>query len=232
MTYIQSYKNQNWLIPQSIRDMIPKDHICFFVENFVDSFDFSKFDKEYVGAGAPAYHPRISMKILIQGMLSKVRSSRKLAAASRENFVFMYLSEKVYPNFRTIARFRKNNASFVKEAFKRTIKLASSYNLVDLNLICIDGTTIKANASKKRTIKKGAFDVLDKAVEKMIEEDIALDELEEEIYKDSEENLTGMDRRDMKRIVNEYRKCHKKHLFIDDKRSMLNYLLVVNYGTA
>ena len=210
MAYIQSYTNQNWLIPQSIQDMIPEDHICFLVENFVNSLDFSKFDKEYGGAGAPAYHPRISMKILIQGMLSKVRSSRKLAAASRENFVFMYLSEKVHPNFRTIARFRKDNAFFVKEAFKKTIRLASSHNLIDLSLICIDGTTIKANASKKRTIKKEAFDVLDKAVEKMITEDIALDELEEEIYEDSEENLTGMDRKDMKRIVNEYRKCQDK----------------------
>ena len=70
----------------------------------------------YEGAGHPAYHPRIIMKIIIQGMLSKERSSRRLASACRENFVFMYLAEKVQPNFRTIARFRKNNSSFVKEA--------------------------------------------------------------------------------------------------------------------
>lgn len=210
MTYIKSFKGQNWLIPRSIRDMIPEDHICFLVENFVEGLDFSKFDILYDGAGRPAYHPQIIMKILVHGMLSKVRSSRKLAAASRENFVFMYLSEKMHPNFRTIARFRKDNASFVKEAFKKTIKLASSHNLIDLSLICIDGTTFKANASKKHTINKKAFDVLDKAVEKMIEEDIALDELEEQIHGNSEENLTGMDRKDMKRIVNEYRKCQNK----------------------
>ena len=94
MAYIQSFEGQNWLLPPSIEDMIPENHICFLVENFVNTLDFSKFDEEYNGAGAPAYHPRISMKILIQGMLSKVRSSRKLAAASRENLVFMYLSEK------------------------------------------------------------------------------------------------------------------------------------------
>ena len=135
MAYIQSNKNQNWLLPLSIKDLIPKQHICFLVENFVESLDFSKFDMISEGAGHPSYHPRIIMKIIIQGMLCKERSSRKLASACRENFVFMYLAEKVQPNFRTIARFRKNNASFVKEAFKETVNLASKYDLIDLNLI-------------------------------------------------------------------------------------------------
>src|SRR3990167_4607520 len=124
MAYITSNKNQNWLIPLSIKDMIPKDHICFLVEDFADSLDYSSFDVLYDGAGHPAYHPRITMKILIQGMLSKVRSSRKLAAACRENFVFMYLAEKISPDFRTIARFRKENADFIKSAFKKTLELA------------------------------------------------------------------------------------------------------------
>ncbi len=93
MTYVDSYKDQNWLIPQSIKDMIPKEHICFFVEEFIESLNFSNFDELYDGAGHPAYHPRILMKVLIQGMLSRIRSSRKLAAATRESFIFMYLAE-------------------------------------------------------------------------------------------------------------------------------------------
>src|SRR3989338_1741046 len=102
MVYIKSNKNQNWLIPLSIKDMIPKGHICFLVEDFADSLDYTNFDILYDGAGQPAYRPRIIMKILIMGMLSRVRSSRKLASASRENFVLMYLAEKVNPDFRTI----------------------------------------------------------------------------------------------------------------------------------
>ena len=92
MGYMSSLKGQNWLIPQSIQDMIKKNHICFFVEEFVDSLNFSEFDMTSEGAGHPSYHPRIIMKIIIQGMLSKERSSRKLASACRENFVFMYLA--------------------------------------------------------------------------------------------------------------------------------------------
>ena len=154
MVYMDSYKNQNWLIQQSIKDMIPKDHICFFVEEFVESLNFSKFDELYDGAGHPAYPPRILMKTLIQGMLSRVRSSRKLSAATRESFVFMYLAEKVNPDFRTIARFRKDNALFIKQSFKKTVELASDYKIIDLSFIGIDGSKIKAQASRKQYFDK------------------------------------------------------------------------------
>ena len=162
--------------------MIPKDHICFLIEDFVEYLNFKNFDLIYEGAGHPAYHPRIIMKILIYGMLCKIRSSRKLAKATIENIVFMYLSEKVNPNWRTINRFRKDNPEFVKNAFKKTVELAVKSKIVDLSFISIDGSTLKAYAGSKRYFDKKSLDKLDKAIEKMIEEDIALDELEDELY--------------------------------------------------
>ena len=212
MAYIQSNKNQNWLLPLNIKDMIPKNHICFLVENFVESLDFTKFDLIYDGAGHPAYHPRIIMKILTYGMLCKTRSSRKLAKATIENFVFMYLSEKVNPDFRTINRFRQNNPKFVKKAFQKTIGLAVKNKIVDLSFISIDGSTFKANAGSKRYFDKKGLDKLGKAIEKMIEEDIALDKLEDELYgKDNaNDGLTGIDRRDIKRIVREFNQSEDK----------------------
>lgn len=211
MAYIASNKNQNWLLPLSIKDMIPKDHICFLVEDFVESLDFSNFDLIYEGAGHPAYHPKIIMKILIYGMLCKTRSSRKLAKATKENLVFMYLAEKVNPNFRTIARFRKDNPEFVKRSFKETVKLASKNKLIDLGFISIDGSTLKAYAGSKRYFDKKGLDKLDKAIEKMIEDDIALDELEDELFGDNaNDGLTGMDRKDIKRIVKEYNQSKDK----------------------
>ena len=139
MVYLPTNKNQNWLLPMSIRDMIPKDHICFLVEDFAENLDYQTFDIRYNGAGHPAYPPRIIMKIIIQGMLSRVRSSRKLAASCRENFVIMYLAEKTQPDFRTIARFRKNNKKLIKDAFKNTVDIASEHKLIDLSFISIDG---------------------------------------------------------------------------------------------
>ena len=203
MVYITSHKNQNWLIPQSIKDMIPKGHVCFFVEEFVESLDFSGFDMIYAGPGHPAYHPRILMKIIIMGMLSRIRSSRKLASATRESFIFMYLAEKVNPDFRTIARFRKDNAAFIKDAFKQTVKLASDCKIIDLSFIGIDGSKMKAYASKKQYFDKAGLDKLEKAIDKILEEDIALDELEEQIFGDKEEGMTGIDERDLRKLVRE-----------------------------
>lgn len=211
MAYIQSNKDQNWLLPMSIKDMIPKDHICFLVEDFVEQLNFSNFDMIYEGAGHPAYHPKIIMKILTYGMLCRTRSSRKLAKATIENFVFMYLAEKVNPNFRTINRFRKDNPEFVKNAFKETVNLASKNKMVDLSFLSIDGSTFKAYAGNKRYFDKKSLDKLDKAIEKMIKEDIALDELEDQLYGDNaNDGLTGIDRRDMKKMVREFNKSKDK----------------------
>ena len=210
MTYIDSYKDQDWLVPASIRQMIPQNHICFFVEEFVESLDFSGFDMIYEGAGHPAYHPRIIIKVIIQGMLCKERSSRKLASACKENFVFMYLAEKVQPNFRTIARFRKGNTDFIKEVFKETVELASENDLVDLNLICIDGSKIKANSSKKMCLKKEQVEKLDSIIDKMIEEDIKQDEIDKEIYGETEENITNLEIKNLKGIVKSYREIKDK----------------------
>ena len=187
MVYKQTQKGQNWLLPLSIKDMIPADHVCFLVEDFVEGLDYSTFDMIYAGAGNPAYHPRILMKILVQGMLHKVRSSRKLAGATRENVVFMHLAEKVNPDFRTIARFRKENEAFVKTAFKKTVEIAAEHKMIDLSFLSIDGTMIKAYAGRKQYVDKKGLDMLDKAIDKMMKEDIALDELEEQLFGEKEE---------------------------------------------
>lgn len=211
MVYVKSFAGQNWLLPLSIRDMIPNDHICFLVEDFVEKLNFSTFNMIYDGAGRPAYHPKVLMKTLIYGSLCNTRSSRKIAKACHENFVFMYLAEKLSPDFRTINRFRKNNADFVKSAFKETVSLASKNKLIDLSFLSIDGSTFKANAGSKRYFDKKSLDKLDKAIDKMIEEDIALDELEDELYGDNaNDGLTGIDRRDIKRIVREFNQTKDK----------------------
>jgi transposase len=210
MTYISSYKNQDWLLPTSIKQMIPENHISFFVEEFVESLDFSKFDMISEGPGHPSYHPRILTKVIIQGLFSKERSSRKLASACRENFVFMYLAEKVRPDFRTIARFRQENAQFIKDTFKETVILASDYDLVDLNLICTDGSKVKAKASKKSFLKKEQLSQLDLIIDKMMEEDIEQDEVDRESYGEKEENITNLEIKNLKEIVKNYRNVKDK----------------------
>lgn len=65
MAYIPSHKGQAWLLPPSIEDMIPQDHISYLVEGLVESLDYTNFDIHYSGTGHPAYHPKLLLKILI-----------------------------------------------------------------------------------------------------------------------------------------------------------------------
>lgn len=182
MAYIRSYQGQAWLLPPSIEEMIPEDHICFLVESLVESLDYREFDVRYEGAGRPAYHPRILLKLLIMGVLDKVRSSRALARSGRENLVYMYLSEKLTPDFRTISDFRKNNPELVKEVFKQTVGFARQEGMLDLSHLATDGSKIKANASNSRVITKEELVVLTKFVEKELEEWAEQDTVEDQQF--------------------------------------------------
>jgi len=70
MVYVESYKGQTWLLPPSIEELISEDHICFLVESLIESMDFSLFDEKYSGAGRPAYHPKIILKLLVMGVIN------------------------------------------------------------------------------------------------------------------------------------------------------------------
>lgn len=189
MAYIQSYKGQAWLLPPSIEDMIPEDHICFLVEGLVDSLDYGTFDIRYSGAGHPAYHPSILLKLLIMGVLDRVRSSRRVARNARENIAYIYLSEKVTPDFRTISDFRKNNHDLVKEVFKHTVYFAKEEGLLDLSYLATDGSKVKANASNRKVLTKEEVEVLIGFVDKELEEWARQDMVEDEAYG----NLRGSD---------------------------------------
>jgi transposase len=189
MAYIQSYKDQVWLLPPSIEELIPDDHICFMVEALVNSMDFKAFDFKYAGAGHPAYHPRVLLKILIMGIMDRVRSSRRLAKNARENVVYMYLSEKLAPDFRTISDFRKDNPEVVKKAFRHTVELGKQEGLLDLSHLSTDGSKIKANASNKRVLTGEELEFLLRFVDEELEEWARQDTKEDDIFGD----LRGFD---------------------------------------
>src|SRR4030043_1350676 len=182
MAYIQSYKGQSWLLPPSIEDLIPDDHICFLVESLVDSLDYSSFDIRYSGAGHPAYQPRILLKPLIMGVLDRVRSSRRLAKNARENVVYMYLSEKLAPDFRTISDFRKDNPELVKEVFKHTVRFSKEEGLLDLSYLSTDGSKVRANASNRRVLTKEELEVLLRFVDEELEEWAKQDTIEDNAF--------------------------------------------------
>jgi len=226
MVYIHSFKEQSWLLPPSIGDLIPEDHICILVESLIESLDFNSFDIRYEGPGHPAYHPRILLKLLVMGVLDRIRSSRKLSRNARENIVYMYLAEKLTPDFRTISDFRKNNPDLVKEVFKHTVTLARSEGMIDLSHLSTDGSKQKANAANKRVLTKEELEFLLRFVDDELEEWAKQDDIEDEMFKDmrGSDQLPNKSRKKIQKAVKYYIGKMKKegNLFKDKTYDKLN----------
>ncbi len=184
MTFYKDLKDQQLLFPPNIRDLIPKNHICYLVDEIIQNMDLTDIEKRYEGAGHPAYHPKIILKLLILGQIDGIRSSRKIAKNARENIVYMYLAGLLQPDFRTIGDFRKNNLELIKSSSQEVIKFAKDLGMISLGHICIDGTKIKANASNYGAVTKEDFSKLKELVERELEEGIRVDEEEDRIYGD------------------------------------------------
>lgn len=213
MVYIKSYRGQNWLLPPSLEEMIPEDHICYLVEELVDSLNYDSFDIKYSGAGHPTYHPRIILKILVIGFLDKIRSSRRLARNARENVVYIYLSEKLFPDFRTISDFRKDNPDLVKSTFKHTITLAKLEGMLDLSVLNTDGTKLKANASNRKLLSKEEIKFISKFIDNELEEWAKQDNIEDDFFGKirGSDQLPEKSKKKMKKAVERYIKELKEN---------------------
>ncbi len=132
MTFYKDLKDQQLLLPPNICDLISKNHICHLVDKIIQNMDITDIEKRYEGAGHPAYHPKIILKLLILGQIDGLRSSRKIAKNARENVVYMYLAGLLQPDFRTIGDFRKNNFELVKSSFQEVVKFAKDLGMISL----------------------------------------------------------------------------------------------------
>jgi len=154
MAFIKRLRNQNWLFPPTIADLIEEDHICRLVDDVVENIDFKSIEGRYDGPGSPAYHPKVMMKLLIQGTIDGIRSSRKISKATKENVVYMYLSDHLNPDFRTICRFRKDKLETIKLVIAEIAKLAREMGMVNLKRLWTIKSQTKAigvNSTKKWT---------------------------------------------------------------------------------
>ena len=196
MVYIKSDPSQTLLLPTNLRDIIPEDHICFLIEEVVNQLNFDDFDQKVNGPGNPSYHPRVNLKIILNGVCERITSTRKLEKQTMENVVFRYLSENLNPDFHTIAMFRKDNRDLIKKCFLQTIEIAKKLDMVNLNKLYLDGIKVKANASKSKTFTKEEIDFLSEFVDKQFSETEKTDQEEDKKYGESNgeikipENLT------------------------------------------
>ena len=161
-------RQQGWLLPPTLGELVAEDHSCRFVAAFVDGLDkdtWEELEIELEGnpIGAGAYHPRALLSVWIYGFMTGVRSSRKLEAACREQIPYMWLAGMHKPDHNTLWRFYKGHREQMRALLKRTVGTAVKAGLVDMALQSVDGTRIAGNAAKDRTFDaKGLRRLLDR----------------------------------------------------------------------
>jgi transposase len=153
-TYRRWEPDQSWLLPPSPRDWVPEGHLVYFLLDVMDQMDLSAIRGHYEGElrGQPPYHPVMMVCLLLYAYARGIFSSRKIMAACQEQIPFRVIVSEEVPDFRTISDFRKIHLAALEELFVQVLRLCAAAGLVKVGTIALDGTKIKANASRHKAM--------------------------------------------------------------------------------
>jgi transposase len=148
---------QDFLLPPSPSEWLPEEHLAYFVIEVIDRLDLEIFYARYEGDGRrnQPFDPAMLVKVLVYGYATGVFSSRKIARKLYEDVAFRMLGAGNFPSHRTICDFRLRHLPELKELFVQVVGLAKALGMVKLGMIGLDGTKIKANASKHKAMSYG-----------------------------------------------------------------------------
>src|SRR5438093_1114783 len=146
--------DQTLLLPPNVQDFVPKGHVSRFIVELVrESLDLKEITGSYVsGLWQPPFDPRMMVALLLHGYASGLYSSRRIARTCRERNDFVMIVALDPPDFRTISDFRKRHLKALGALFLQVLKLCETAGLVKLGHVALDGTKIKANASKHKAM--------------------------------------------------------------------------------
>lgn len=158
MAYITGEdRNQITLFPEAMDDYIADDNPVRVIEVFVNSLDMRELGfqrAEPNDCGRPPYDPRDLLKLYLYGYLNRIRSSRRLETEASRNIELIWLLQKLKPDFKTIADFRKDNSKAIKGVFKHFTLLCRDWDLYGKEVIAIDGSKFRASNSKRSNFSK------------------------------------------------------------------------------
>jgi len=153
-SYLPYAPGQQMLLPAALQDWLPEGHLAYFINDTIDTLDLSAFHARYARGGPrnQPFHPVMMVKVLVYGYATGVFSSRKLARKLHEDVAFRVLAAGNYPAHRTICEFRALHLEEFSALFVQVVKLARECGLAKLGTIAVDGTKIKANASRHKAM--------------------------------------------------------------------------------
>lgn len=142
------------LVPPSLDEWLPQNHLSRFIADIVESqLDLKKFYASYAKSkGQPPYDPRLMVRVLLYGYCVGVRSSRELERVCVDVVAFRWLAAQQAPDFRSIARFRKRHLSSLGNVFLQALELCRAAGMVSLGQVALDGTKVRANASRRKAM--------------------------------------------------------------------------------
>ena len=156
-SYIAYLPDQQYLMPCALQEWLPQGHLAYFINDTVESLNLTAFHARYAGGGSrnQPFHPAMMVKVLLYAYASGTFSSRKIARKLHEDVAFRVLAAENFPAHRTIREFRALHLEEFTELFTQVVRLAREMGLVKLGTIAVDGTKIKANASRHKAMSYG-----------------------------------------------------------------------------
>jgi len=163
-------RDTEYLLPPSLQDWLPEKHLARFVVDIVDQLDLSELVKRYGGGGKQPYHPALLLGLLFYGYATGVFSSRKLEQATHDSVAFRFITGDTHPDHDTIASFRKRFLPELEGLFVQILVVARVMGVFKLGKVSLDGTKIKANASKHKAMSWGYANTLEAQLRREVQE--------------------------------------------------------------
>ena len=151
--FVQGDRNQPYLLPPDLREWLPEDDLAHFVVAAVERVPLSQFRVNDRGTGSAQYHPRIMLALLIYCYANGIFSSRRIERATYRDIGVRYVTANTHPDHDTVCKFRRENVAAVQESFVQVLLLAKELKLLRVGRVSVDGTKMKANASRRRSIR-------------------------------------------------------------------------------
>jgi transposase len=153
--FVSVDRSTDYLLPPSVEEWLPPGHLARFVVEVTERLDLSALEQAYVSRGSDAHHPSVLLGLLLYGYASGVYSSRAIERASYDSVAFRYIAANTHPDHDTINTFRSRFREEIKALFVQVLEIAAEMKLLNLGTISLDGTKVKANASRHSALSYG-----------------------------------------------------------------------------
>ena len=157
--------NKDIIIDHNFNNILPEDSLARFVVDVIYQLDLSSIEEQYSANGSKAYPPKMILALILYCYINGIFSSRQIEKATKELIPVMYIAHGEHPDHSVISRFRKDFLQHIKSTFSQVLEIAANMNVFKLGDVALDGTKIKANASKHKALSYSYTIQLEKQIE-------------------------------------------------------------------